>query len=344
MVPIRNFRGWLAAVIFLVVFLSIKIFGCKSDVPYQHNEGIVFTTDYHFTYQSKTDYQDSIEALLQRFDNSVSPFNTKSLISSVNNNDTSIVADIWLKNLIKRSKEIWVKSRGAFDPTVSPLVNAWGFGYKEGKLPNDLALDSIMQYVGMDKIYLRSDGKIVKTVPGVTLNFSAIAKGYAADIVADFLQNRRVDNFLVEIGGEIVSRGVNPEGKVWHIGIDKPDVSNLGGELQSIISVNNTAMATSGNYRNFKVINGKRVGHTMDPRTGKPAENSLLSATVIAKDCMTADAYATAFMAMGIEDSKLLLNSEPSLQVLFIYSVDTTRNEVYMTEGMSKLVKSVSNQ
>lgn len=339
MIPIRNFRGWLAAVIFLVAFLAIKLFGCKEHIPYQHDAGSIFTTDYHFTYQSKTDYRDTIEALLQRFDDSVSPFNPGSLITAVNNNDTSVVADLWLQSLIVRSKEIWKESGGAFDPTVSPLINAWGFGYKQGRLPDDRAIDSVMQYVGMDKVVLLPDGKIKKASPGVTLNFSAIAKGYAADVVAGFLRGKGVSNFLVEIGGEIVSQGVNPEGKEWHIGIDKPEESNFGGDLQSILSVSDIAMATSGNYRNFKVVDGKKVGHTIDPRTGQPARNNILSATVIAKDCMTADAYATAFMVLGLEDSKRLLESDPGLQALFIYSTDSAANQVYMTEGMKKLLK-----
>lgn len=339
MIPIRNFKGWLAAVIFLVAFIIIRITGVmEKDEPYCRNEGLIFSTIYHITYQSRTDYRDSIEVLLKNFDNSVSPFNPSSLITAINNGDTTARADKWTRTLIERSREISQATGGAFDPTVSPLVNLWGFGYKKGLTPDRASIDTVMKYVGMKNITLHPDGRVEKSAPSVNLNFSAIAKGYAVDLTAEYLRSKGITNYLVEIGGEIVASGVNPDGKKWSVGIDTP--SDTATTLQRIIHSGRIAMATSGNYRNYKTVNGRRVWHTIDPRTGEPAQNSMLSATVLAPDCMTADAYATAFMVLGLEESRRILASNPQLEALLIYAQDDTATYgEYMTDGFKKLVE-----
>lgn len=339
MIPIRNFKGWLAAVIFLIAFIIIRATGImEKEIPYCKNEGIIFSTIYHITYQSNTDYRDSIENLLRRFDSSVSPFNKTSLITAINNGDTTVRADKWLKTLITRSAEISRATNGTFDPTISPLINLWGFGYQKGLTPDRTAIDTVMQHVGMKNITLYADGRVKKSTPNVTLNFSAIAKGYAVDITARYLESKGITNYLVEIGGEIVASGVNPEGRKWSIGIDAP--SDTAAALQRVIHSNKLAMATSGNYRNYKTINGRRVWHTIDPRTGEPAQNNMLSATVLAPDCMTADAYATAFMVLGVDESLRLLSATPDLDALLIYALkDTAAYGEYMTEGFKQMTE-----
>lgn len=339
MIPIRNFKGWLAAVIFLTAFIIIRLTGImEKETPYCRNEGIIFSTIYHITYKSNTDYRDSIEALLKRFDNSVSPFNGKSLITAINSGDTAVRADKWIKTLIERSAEISQATGGAFDPTVSPLVNLWGFGYKKGLPPDKASIDTVMKYVGMKNITLHPDGRVEKSDSSVTLNFSAIAKGYAVDLTAEYLRSKGITDYLVEIGGEIVASGHNPVGKKWSVGIDTP--SDTATTLQRVIHADKLAMATSGNYRNYKTVNGRRVWHTIDPRTGQPAQNTLLSATVLASDCMTADAYATAFMVLGIDESRKILAATPGLEALLIYAVnDTAAYGEYMTDGFKKMTK-----
>ena len=337
----RNKRGWLACVACLLVFAGIALWR-QCDAPaalsYRHNEGLVFNTIYHFTYQSDEDYQSQIEEELRRFDASLSPFNPTSIISRFNRNDTAVVADAWFERVFDRSKEIWRDTEGAFDPTVSPLINLWGFGYEKGLHPDKASIDAVMEYVGMENITLYPDGRVEKSSPSVTLNFSAIAKGYAVDLTAGFLRSKGITDYMVEIGGEIAASGVNPEGKKWSVGIDVP--SDTASSFQHVIRAGNLAMATSGNYRNYKTVDGRKVWHTIDPRTGEPARNALLSATVIARDCMTADAYATAFMVLGPEESRRILSSTPGLEALLIYAVgDTAAFGEYMTDGFKNLVE-----
>lgn len=339
MIPIRNFKGWLAAVIFLTAFIIIRLTGVmEKEETYCKNEGLAFSTLYHITYRSGTDYRDSIELLLKRFDSSVSPFNPASLVTAINNGDTAVRADEWVKTLIERSSRISRATGGAFDPTVSPLINLWGFGYEKGLHPAKASIDAVMEYVGMENITLYPDGRVEKSSPSVTLNFSAIAKGYAVDLTAGFLRSKGITDYMVEIGGEIAASGVNPEGKKWSVGIDVP--SDTASSFQHVIRAGNLAMATSGNYRNYKTVDGRKVWHTIDPRTGEPARNALLSATVIASDCMTADAYATAFMVLGPEESRRILSATPGLEALLIYAVgDTAAFGEYMTDGFKNLVE-----
>ena len=199
----------------------------------------------------------------------MSPFNEESIIAAINRNDTTVRVDEYFKTVFNRSKEIYVASEGAFDPTVSPLINVWGFGFSKADDITPFKIDSLLQMVGMDKISLLS-GKVIKKDRRMTLNFSAIAKGYSCDIVADFLDSKGIENYIVEIGGEIVAKGKNEKGKCWQVGIDKPILNTAGvtNEIECIASLCNGAMATSGNYRNFRYVDGKRVAHTLDPVCG----------------------------------------------------------------------------
>jgi thiamine biosynthesis lipoprotein len=209
---------------------------------------------------------------------------------------------------------------GAFDITVAPLVNAWGFGFKQGTNPSDAQIDSLRQFVGMDKVQLQGD-TLTKTDPCLMLDCSAIAKGYGVDGVADYLEGTGIHDYMIEIGGEIRVSGTNPQGKPWHIGIIKPVDDPLAqdtGDIQQVVEVSNTAIATSGNYRNYYEQDGRKIAHTIDPRTGRPVQRNILSATVLAPDCATADAFATAFMVVGLDEARQILEKQTNLKAYFI--------------------------
>lgn len=335
----KNKKGWLACVLCVIVIAGVVLLRqCRATGgnAYHRNEGMIFNTIYHFTYEAREDYQSQIEAELQCFDASLSPFNPSSIISRFNRNDTAVVADAWFETVFARSKEVWRDTGGAFDPTVSPLINAWGFGFKTGAPVTPETVDSLWHLVGMERMEL-VDGRLHKDDPRMSLNFSAIAKGYAVDVVASFLREKGVKNFLVEIGGEVAAQGKNARGETWRVGIDTPDEANVaGGEIEAVVMLDDAALATSGNYRNFRVVNGRRVAHTIDPATGYPVQHSLLSATVLAPDCMTADAYATAFMVLGVDKSLEIAARNPGIEAYLIYAVDSLTTSVAMTPGMKQ--------
>lgn len=332
----KNKKGIIAAVIFTVIFM-VGFWMKPKHVPYQKNEGNIFGTIYHITYQYSQNLQDSILLELNRFDASLSPFNQESIITRVNNNDSSVVADRFFTTVFNRSKEIYESTGGAFDPTISPLINAWGFGFKKGEDVTPGEVDSLLQFCGFHKVALK-DNRVIKADSRMTFNFSAIAKGFSCDVVASYLMEKGITNFMVEIGGEVVAHGVNELGQCWRIGINKPIENNSAdaGEIEKIIDLCDAGMATSGNYRNFYYKDGKRIAHTIDPRTGYPVEHSLLSATVLAKDCMTADAYATAFMVLGLEKSREIVENDPDIEAVFIYMDEAGKDSVYMTPGIEK--------
>lgn len=277
--------------------------------PYQHSEGQIFGTTYHITYQSPTDFSPEIQQELQRVDEALSLFNPDSWLSRYNRGENP-APNAMATEVISLAMRISQETEGAFDITVAPLVNAWGFGYKSGQWPTDAEVDSLRQMVGYER-YSRGEK--------VQLDCGAIAKGYGVDRVARLLQQHGVQNLMVEIGGEVVVRGHNAEGKDWKIGVAKPVDDHT--ELQDIIPLADAALATSGNYRNFHTDSlGHRVAHTIDPRLGRPVQQSLLSATVKAPTCAEADAYATAFMVMGYERALQFVQKHPALGYYFIYA------------------------
>lgn len=305
----------------------------------QRLEGSVFGTIYHITYQSTSDLTDGIKATLQKVDDSLSPFNSKSTITAINNG-TSMKADSMFTQVFNLAQTVSVETDGAFDITVAPLVNLWGFGFKNEANISKAAVDSLMQYVGYTKVSL--DGGIVrKECKETMLDCSAIAKGYGVDAVADYLESQSVTNYMVEIGGEIRLRGHNPKGADWSIGITKPvdDSLNTQNDIQQIVQVTDIAMATSGNYRNFYVKDGKKFAHTIDPRTGNPVQHSILSSTVLAEDCATADAYATSFMVLGLDGAKRVLGKHPELMAYFIYADAKGDNAVWCSDELEGLLK-----
>lgn len=303
-------------------------------MPYQHNSGMVFGTTYNITYQCDSNLHNSIKRELQKVDEALSPFNKRSVITAVNNNRDIEVNDMFA-DVFSLAQKISDDTGGDFDITVAPLVNAWGFGFKNGTLPTKEKIDSLKAFVGFDKVSL-NDGKVKKSDPRTMLDCGAIAKGYGCDVVADYMRRQGIENFMVEIGGEVVTSGISEKRVPWKIGVTKPsdDSTNTSKELQTVLNITDKAMATSGNYRNFYFKNGRKYAHTIDPKSGFPVQHSLLSATVVANRCATADAYATSFMVMGIEKAKKVLERNPQLMAYFIYADKDGKYKVWSSPSM----------
>ena len=325
---------WQLPFLAFLVIGTVIIVSRQQSTPYQHDRGMVFGTVYHITYQSSKSLQKDIEAELAKVDASLSPFNERSIITAVNENRDTVVNKMF-SDVFALAMKISDSTNGAFDITVAPLVNAWGFGFKGGAMPSRQQVDSLKALVGYHKVSL-TNGRVSKTDPRIMLDCSSIAKGYGCDVVAKFLSAKGIDNYMVEIGGEIVTRGISEKRLPWKIGVTKPtdDSLNVNQEIQTIINVTDKAMATSGNYRNFYYKNGRKYAHTIDPSTGYPVQHNILSSTVIADDCATADAYATAFMVMGLDKAKTILSRHPELMAYFILASDDGTNKVWFSPSM----------
>ena len=333
----RKLKHNLVWVVVLLAATLLILVNHNRPAPYQKDSGLVFGTVYNITYQHKENLKAEIEQELRRFDGSLSPFNDTATITRVNRNE-AVAADTFFTRVFQRSMEISQETGGAFDITVAPLVNAWGFGFREGTFPDSARVDSLLQFVGYRKVTLTDEGRIVKQDSRLMLDCSAVAKGYAVDVVARLLISKGVQNFMVDIGGEVVVGGHNPQGTRWRIGINKPvdDSLSLNRDLQTVLHVSGVGIATSGNYRNYYYRDGKKYAHTIDPRTGYPVQHSILSATVIARDCMSADAYATAFMVMGLDEAVLFVEARPDLYAYFIHADGEGKTAVYQTQGMER--------
>lgn len=302
------------------------------------NEGTIFGTFYHIKYVYSEDLQADILKRLNEVDASLSAFNKNSVLSRVNRNE-DVSVDSLFADVFNLSMQVSRETDGAFDITIAPLVNAWGFGPQGKKELTGKEVDSLLQIVGYEKVKL-TDGKVVKADSRMQLDCNAVAKGYGVDRVADLLNSLGIKDYMVEIGGEIVAKGQNPDGRPWRIGISKPEESpDAPNSNQIILRVNNTALATSGNYRNYYYKNGRKYTHTVNPRTGLPFQHTLLSASVMAPDCATADAYATAFMVMGMEQAKAVLKKHPELQAYFIYSADNGQTATWHTPGLKQFIE-----
>lgn len=324
---------------FLVVLIVGTVLILRKQAPYQTDQGLVFGTIYKITYQSEENLKDEIEAELKKVDNSLSPFNKASVITHINEN-TDLTADSLFTEVFLLAKQISQETHGAFDITVAPLVNAWGFGFKNAAQVDSIMIDSLHQFVGIDKVEL-IDGKVVKKDPRLMLDCSAIAKGYGVDCVARLLDSKGIRNYMIDIGGELVMKGENPKMETWSIGVNKPidDSLSVNQEIQAVLKLTNVGLATSGNYRNFYYKGGKKYAHTIDPRTGYPIQHNILSATVVAPDCATADAYATSFMVLGLDSAKQICNAHPELDAYFIYTTDKGNTEIYYTTGMKQYLQ-----
>lgn len=325
---------WQLPALMLLIVGTVIIIRQQRSMPYHTDKGMVFGTFYTITYQHDKNLKSEIEAELQKVDNSLSPFNKNSVITAVNNNKPVEIDEMFL-TVFDLAKQISKDTDGAFDITVAPLVNAWGFGFKNDCPPTKHVLDSLRQFVGYEKVSLI--GKTIKKQdPRIMLDCSAIAKGYGSDVVAKYLRAQGIKNFMVEIGGEIVTSGNSPRRLPWVIGVEKPvdDTLAMDAGLQTTMNVTDIAMATSGNYRNFYYKGGQKYAHTIDPRKARPVQHTILSATVFAKSCAVADAYATSFMVMGLDKAKELLSRHPDLKAYIIYDKDG-EYQVWQSEGLA---------
>ena len=322
-------KKWIALGFAIIAAVLLLLLPNTPKKQYYHNQGNVFGTYYNIRYESTEDLHQAIQQRLQEFDHSLSMFNPQSVISKVNRND-SVVTDSLFEAMYHEAHAISQLSGGAFDITVAPLVNAWGFGTKmqEPRTKNqDINLDSIKAFVGYQHIRLNNH-HLEKDDNRITLDASAIAKGYACDVVADLLRENGCHNLLVDIGGEVVLQGVNDKGNAWRVGITRPTIDATGAEkeLQEVIASSDLCMATSGNYLQYYFVDGQRRSHTIDPRNGYPVQHSLLSATVTASTCMRADALATACMVLGEQAALEMINQTTDAACyLIIADRDTLR-------------------
>ena len=282
----------------IAVVLVFTLLSCGK-LEYRKSAGKVFGTYYAITYQAREDLTQGMREVMGRVNKSLSTFDSTSVISKVNANK-DVVLDTLFINMFNKAQEISALTGGAFDITVAPLVNAWGFGFdpsSDKKWLSASQVDSIMQFVGYKKVWIE-DSILVKADPRVQLDASAIAKGYGCDLVAEYLRSQGCENFMVDIGGELVVSGVSPRGTKWRVGVSKPENTSEAA-VAEVMEITNCAVATSGNYRQFYYTEDGMVGHTIDPRTGRPAVNNIVSATIIAPTCMEADAFATASMVVS---------------------------------------------
>jgi FAD:protein FMN transferase len=322
-------------------------------------QGETMGTYYQVTYLDSLDrnFQREVDSLLAAINMEVSTYIDTSTISffnraeekfdlgfgqSAENAAATGKRHFWVNLLAAR--EVFEKSGGAFDPTVMPLVNYWGFGYSEKKQVTSVdsaAIDSLMQFVGFNKVKMDESGQaiLVKEKPGVQLDFSGCAKGYGVDAVGRWLEQKGIGNYLVDIGGEARAKGLSPRGDAWNIGINVPREDAGFAEIQTAMPLRDQSVATSGNYRNFYEVNGVKYSHTINPWTGYPERNKLLSASVLAKDCMIADAYATAFMVLGPEKALELASRLPGIEAYFIFSKEDGAMEISYTDGLKGVIK-----
>ena len=327
--------SWKLPFLLFLIIGTVLIVRHQRSMPYQHDTGFIFGTVYHATYQSDKNLKEAIEAELKKVDAEFSMFNEQSTVARINSGETPILDKMFLE-VFALAKTVSDETGGAFDITVAPLVNAWGFGFKHQQMPTAQQVDSLKRLIGYRHLTIDKQKTLHKAVNGMMLDFSAIAKGYGCDVIAQLLRSRDVKNFMVEIGGEVVTSGISEKRLPWHIGVTKPTDDSLATstELQTVLNVTDKAMATSGNYRNFYYKGGKKFAHTIDPTTGYPVQHSILSATVLADRCAVADAYATAFMVLGMEGAKKVLERHPELMVYFIYADKNGDNAVWFSPSL----------
>lgn len=323
------------SICFLAVLSILLITSCDSSKQYYEESGTVFHTLYHIKYEASEELTDKIDAELQKFNLSLNPFNPNSVIAKVNNNQ-AVETDEWFREVFNKSMEVSKNTDGVFDITCAPLVNLWGFGFSNKDSVTPAMIDSLKTFVGYQKVRLEGN-QVIKEDPRILLNCSAIAKGFSCDVIARLLEREGVENYMVEIGGEVTMKGVNDKKECWKIGINKPEDDSTGmiNDIEEIVQLcKKGGVATSGNYRNFYVKDGKKYAHTIDPRSGYPAEQNILSATIVANDCMTADAYATAFMAMGLENARKMATSLPEIEYYVIYTDEKGNHQIEYSQGM----------
>ncbi len=335
----RKLKAW--HIVLLLVLVAGTILIARQNhgggsASWQQEEGLVFGTVYHTTYECDSSLNEVIMEALMNVDASLSMFNPKSTISKINRGESRETDPLFLQ-VFRISQEISKATDGDFDITVAPLVNAWGFGFKGGELPDSAAVDSLLAFVGWQKVSIDEEGLVEKADERMVLDCSAVAKGFGVDQAALVLRCLGVENYMVEIGGEVAVSGTNPKGKPWSIGINRPveDSTSQNREIEAVVELTNCRMATSGNYRNYyTTADGRKLAHTIDPHTGYPVQHNILSSTVIAPSCAMADAFATAFMVMGLDKAKETLAAHPQLKAYLIYLDEEGREQTWKTDNL----------
>ncbi|MCF8379925.1 MAG: FAD:protein FMN transferase [Bacteroidales bacterium] len=327
----------------LLIFTVLLFSSCNTErksLVYYKISGFTQGTTYHMIYAVKDSFnlQDEVDSLLHDFDMSLSSYEPNSMLSKLNRNESNIVDENFIK-LYEAATSVNAASEGAFDITVMPLVNAWGFGPGLKTEIDSFLIDSLLQLVGMEKIRLEGN-RLIKANPDISIDVNAIAQGFSVDVIAGYFDQLEIENYMVEIGGELITKGLNAKGTDWRVGIDRPEFGNIypGADLEAIISLSGKALATSGNYRKFYEEDGVKYSHSINPKTGYPEKSDLLSATIIADNCMLADAYATACMVMGLEKSKLLIKATDGVEAYLIYGDEDGKYQVYYSEGFKKYI------
>ena len=328
--------------IYYIVILVLVLTGCAKS-RYFINEGHTFGTYYNIRYEASHDLEKQIVARLHEYDASLSFFNDSSIVSRINHNE-EVVTDSLFEAMWTTACEVSELSQGAFDITCAPLISAWGFGKDKGieylrQHPiGQRQIDSLMSIIGYRKMSLK-EHHVTKQDPRVTINASAIAKGQGCDGIAALLAANGCENYLVDIGGEVVAKGLNPKGEPWKIGISKPidDPTGTVRELQEIIATTDLSMASSGNYRQFYYDGTERRSHTIDPRTGYPVQHSLLGATVVSSSCMRADALATACMVLGARAALEMIEKDNDSECYLIVH-EGEENKVIISSGWNNLI------
>lgn len=312
---------WQVPFLLLLIAGTVFVIRQQHAMPYQHHQGFVFGTGYNVSYQADENLQPAIEAELAKVDGEFSMFNDSSTVSRMNRGEHPQPSPMFTE-VYELAQTVSKETDGAFDITVAPLVNAWGFGFKNEQLPTRKQVDSLL---------------LVRN----QFDFAAIAKGYGCDVIARLMQQRGIQNYMIEIGGEVITKGISPSRVPWRIGVVKPTEDSLGtgGELLATLNLSDCSMATSGNYRNFYYKDGKKYAHTIDPHTGYPVQHSLLSATVLAPNCATADAYATSFMVMGLDKARELLSRHTELMAYFIYTDEQGQLAVWYSPALKDKIQ-----
>lgn len=327
----------------LLFILPVFFIGCtflKPDIKRTQLLGEAQGTYYSIIYydEQSRDFQEQVDSLLDEFDMSVSLWVPNSILSRVNENDTSVIIDKYFVDNFNISEDVADKTKGAFDFTVGKLSKVWGFGFDGTKDIDSSMVQQLLELTGYKKVRLFNN-KVVKDFDGTTFDFNAVAQGYSVDMVADFLESKNIYNYLIDIGGEVKARGTKAGDAKWKIGIEKPAKHmNDERDLKAIAQLEDISIATSGNYRKFYVENGIRYSHTINPKTGYPAHNKLLSVSVLHKSTAYADAFATAFMVMGFEKAKQFVENDPDMEAFFIYSTKDGLYETYATNGFKKVI------
>lgn len=331
---------------YILILLTVGVFlSCERNVP-AHNyfEGEAFGTSYHIQLYSndKMNLKTGIDSVITAVNQSLSTYIPNSDISKINRGDSTVVVDSLFREVFNLSEKINRQTKGYFDPTIGVLRNAYGFGDERPLEHIDqTTLDSLMRYVGFQKVQLRDDGTVRKDFPQIYFDFNAVAKGYGVDCIGRYLESKGINNFLIELGGEILTKGKNlDKDQMWMVGIESPESDLENRSIETAVMLEDVGMASSGNYRKFRVdsITGKKYVHTLNPLTGSAEMSDVTSATVIAPTCAEADAYATSFMALGIEKSKALLLELPEIEAYLTFTDSLNQHEIFITEGLKGMM------